>query len=58
MARRYGNKNKVDRKWKKITNMNKDELLAFKKSLENDNQFTSDVYQVVKTHLSSRYLVV
>jgi len=52
MARRYGNKVKIERKWKKISNMNVQELNTFKEFLEDDNQFLSKVYSDVITRLS------
>ena len=47
MGRRYGNKEAVQRKWKKISRMNKTDLIKFKDSLSSDNQYTSKVYQTV-----------
>jgi len=44
MARRYGQKTKTQRTWKKISNMNLDELNTFRSHLEKNDQKLSKVY--------------
>jgi trans-2-enoyl-CoA reductase len=44
---------KVERKWKKISNMNLNELNEFKKHLEENNQLQSKVYFAVLTRIDS-----
>lgn len=52
MARRYGNKTQVQRKWKKISNMTVSQLNDFKSYLEDQNQTLSKVYDHVVTRLN------
>jgi hypothetical protein len=53
MARRYGAKVKTERKWKKITRMNLTDLNTFKNHLEDNNEFTSKVYEHVITRINN-----
>lgn len=53
MARRYGNKVKTQRKWKKITKMNINEVSDFMKYLEKENQVFSKVYNHSLIHLTN-----
>ena len=52
MARRYGEKVKVTRTWKKLARMNTAELNKFKEHLEEHNQYNSKVYDHVIQKLS------
>jgi len=56
MARRYGEKVKTVRTWKKITRMSIDELNVFKEHLEKYHQFTSDVYSFVIKRLDVKQI--
>jgi hypothetical protein len=50
--RRYGEKQKTTRKWKKISKMSENELIDFKNHLENNNQVNSKVYAHVINAMS------
>jgi hypothetical protein len=52
MARRYGEKSKTVRTWKKLSKMNVAELNEFKDHLEEHKQYNSKVYDHVIQKLS------
>ena len=54
MGRRYGNKEKMERKWKKISRMSVTDLVVFKDYLTDQKQQASKVYQDVVNRLNTK----
>jgi hypothetical protein len=54
MARRYGQKTKTERTWKKISRMNLDELNEFRSHLEKNGQKLSKVYSHVIERIQTK----